>query len=264
MLEKPAGHKLEQHRELVELARRKHLHLQMIYLFRYMSATLEMLKRVKSGELGAIYEFRARLPKPLSDYQSFVEELKLYPGGIFFEMAGHVIDMMVTILGRPRSVHAHMRHHHMQPGTFVDNGLAIFEYDHAFGIVEVPQLEVTTGSRRIEVYGTKGAVVIPHLGSGHLQNKSLQPVEVFLEPKGEWQRLDLTAATLQIADLRELVAVTRRQKEPDYSVRYVASLIGGRSAPIKERRCGRAETIASWSRRSIARDPLAPSLLPVQ
>src|SRR5262245_44789431 len=37
MLEKPAGNELAAHRALIDLARRKHLHVQMIYLFRYMS-----------------------------------------------------------------------------------------------------------------------------------------------------------------------------------------------------------------------------------
>ncbi|OAI48355.1 hypothetical protein AYO44_07210 [Planctomycetaceae bacterium SCGC AG-212-F19] len=97
MLEKPAGDNLEEHKKLIELAQRKHLHVQMIYLFRYMPAVLEMLKRTKAGELGRVYEFRARLPKDIRDYQRFVDELKPYKGGIFFEMAGHVIDMMYPV-----------------------------------------------------------------------------------------------------------------------------------------------------------------------
>jgi predicted dehydrogenase len=199
---------------------RQGLHLQMIYLFRYMSATLEMLRRARSGELGAIYEFRARLPKQLSEYARFEEELKLYRGGIFFEMAGHVIDMMVAILGEPRSVHSHMAHHDPRPGGFVDNGLAVFEYDHAFGIIEVPQLEVATATRRIEVYGTKGAVVIPHLGSGHLPNRSLQPVEVFSAASGAWETIPLEAATLHTRDLREFTAVVRGEKAPEYGLEH--------------------------------------------
>jgi predicted dehydrogenase len=103
LLEKPAGDDLEAHRRLVDLARRKHLHLQMLYLFRYMSAVQEMLKRVRKGELGQVYEFRARLPKDLRDYERFVEELKPYKGGMFFEMAGHVIDMLVAVLGSAAS-----------------------------------------------------------------------------------------------------------------------------------------------------------------
>jgi predicted dehydrogenase len=102
LLEKPAGTDLTEYRRLIDLAQRKHLHVQMLYLFRYMSAVLELVQRVRKGELGRIYAFRARLPKDLASYQRFVEELRLYKGGMFFEMAGHVIDLMAALLGRPR------------------------------------------------------------------------------------------------------------------------------------------------------------------
>jgi len=218
MLEKPAGDTLEEHRKLVELARSKKLHLQMIYLFRYMSAVQEMLGRAKKGEFGRVYEFRARLTKELSEYARWVAEVGRYKGGIFFEMAGHVIDMMVAVLGKPKSVMPFMGHHHTQgPEGFVDNGLAVFGFDHAWGIIEVPALEVVPHSRRIEVYGTGGALAIPHLGSGHLPNKNVQPIDV-CRSGGRWERLELPAATLQIADLREFVAVARGRKEPEFSL----------------------------------------------
>jgi predicted dehydrogenase len=225
LLEKPAGARLEDHRQLIELARRKHLHVQMIYLFRYMSATLEMLRLARRGELGRIYEFRARLPKDLPSYARFEEELKLYRGGIFFEMAGHVIDMMVRVLGPPKAVSPHLAHHHQAEGalvgsSFVDNGLAVFDYEHAFGIIEVPALEVASETRRIEVYGTQGVCVIPHLGSGHLGNEAVQPIEVFRVGAGKWERTNLPAATLQIADLREFAACVARKKEADYGFEH--------------------------------------------
>jgi predicted dehydrogenase len=218
MLEKPAGVSLDEHRKLIALAREKKLQVQMIYLFRYMSAVREMLARAKREEFGRVYEFRARLPKALGDYQRNVEEVSRYKGGIFFEMAGHVIDMMVSILGRPASAAPFLAHHHREePATFIDNGLAVFGFDRAWGIVEVPALEVAPHSRRIEVYGSEGAFVIPHLGSGHLANKNVQPVEV-TRGGGAWERLELPAQTLQILDLREFAAVTSGRKRPDYSM----------------------------------------------
>src|SRR5438874_1887304 len=131
LLEKPAGDDLGAFRRLADLARRKHLHLQMLYLFRYMSAVQELLRRVRKGELGQVYEFRARLPKDLGDYARFVEELKPYKGGMFFEMAGHVIDMMVAVLGKPRSASGFLAHHHKGPPKgYIDNGVAVFGYEH--------------------------------------------------------------------------------------------------------------------------------------
>jgi predicted dehydrogenase len=218
LLEKPAGEDLDEFRRLIDLAQRKHVHLQMIYLFRYMSAVLEMIRHVRRGELGRIYEFRARLPKDLPSYDRYVRELGRYQGGIFFEMAGHVIDLMVALLGRPRSVTPFLAHHHAEPGMFVDNGLAVFGFSNAWGLIEVPALEVAPQSRRIEVYGTRGACVIPHLGSGHLANRDVQPIEIYREGAPAWRRIDLPARTLQISDLREFAECVAGKKAPDYSM----------------------------------------------
>ncbi len=217
MLEKPAGTAMLPFSDLIDLALRKHLHVQMIYLFRYMSAVQELFAQAGRGELGHIYSFRARIPKDLPTYQRFVEELKSYPGGIYFEMAGHLIDMMVRVIGPAQEVKTALAHHHTEPPkSFVDNGAAIFVGKDALGIVEVPAMEVAQNSRRVEVYGTKGAFIIPHLGSGHLANKNVQLAQVFQPGKG-WKDLELPAATLQISDLREFAAVIARRKDPDFS-----------------------------------------------
>ncbi len=221
LLEKPAGTNLDEYRRLIDQAQKKHLHVQMIYLFRYMAAVQEMLQRVRKNELGRIYHYRARLPKDLPSYKRYVEELSEYKGGMFFEMAGHVIDMMIAMLGAPRRITPFLAHHHREgPETFIDNGVAIFEYPNAWASVEVPALEVAPHSRRLEVFGTEGALVIPHLGSGHLANRNVQPVEFFRRGQKEWQTLALTARTLQISDLREFAAVVAGKKRPDFSMEH--------------------------------------------
>lgn len=218
MLEKPAGVDLAGFRGLIDLATSKHLHVQMIYLFRYMTAVQEMFRLVRSGALGHVYSFRARLPKDLRTYAHFVEELAPYPGGMFFEMAGHVIDMMVRVVGPATQVKSILAHDHTEPpASYVDNGAAIFECGRALGVIEVPALEVAPASRRVEVYGTEGAFVIPHLGSGHLANKDVQLAQAYRKGDREWKNLELPAATLQISDLREFAAVVRRRKQPEFS-----------------------------------------------
>ena len=221
MLEKPAGVDFDEHRRLIDLAHQKQLHVQMIYLFRYMSAVQELLTRAKRKEFGNLYEFRGRLPKDLPSYARYVDELGRYKGGIYFEMAGHLVDMLVALFGKPRQVRGFMAHHHRaEPKDFVDHGMALFEFDHGFGIIEVPALEVVPATRRIEVYGTEGALIIPHLGSGHLANKTIQPVEVFRTGNPAWQTIELPAATLQIADLREFAAIVLKNKTPDFSMEH--------------------------------------------
>lgn len=220
LLEKPAGDQLAPFQHLIQAAQSKRLQVQLIYLFRYMSAIQELLNRVRRGDLGQIYEFRARLPKDISTYDEYVRDLGHYPGGIFFEMAGHVVDLLVTIMGKPRSITPFLAHHHPAPGTFIDNGVALFGQEHGWGMIEVPALEVAPHSRRIEVYGTQGACVIPHLGSGHLGNRNVQPIDLFQQGMADWETIELPAATLQISDLREFAAVISGRKAPDYSAEH--------------------------------------------
>jgi predicted dehydrogenase len=221
LLEKPAGANLDDFRRLIELAQLKHLHVQMIYLFRYMSAVQEMFQRVRNGELGRVYHYRARLPKDLTLYDTYVDELGRYKGGMFFEMAGHIIDMMVAMLGTPKRVTPFLAHHHREgPAGFIDNGVAVFEYANAWASVEVPALEVAPTSRRLEIFGTEGAIVIPQLGSGHLANANVQPIDIYRKGQTDWQTLTLPAQTLQISDLREFAAVLAGKKRPDFTMEH--------------------------------------------
>ena len=223
LLEKPAGETFEPFQKLIDAAQRKHLHIQMIYLFRYMSAVQELLRRVRRGELGQIYEFRARLPKDPRGYDEYVRDLGRYPGGIFFEMAGHVVDLLITLMGRPQAITPFLAHHNpavsnnKAANEFIDNGVAVFTQASGWGIIEVPALEVAPYSRRVEVYGTEGACTIPHLGSGHLGNRQVQPIEVFRKGQPNWETLEPPAATLQISDLREFAAVIMKNKAPDFT-----------------------------------------------
>jgi hypothetical protein len=98
--------------------------------------------------------------------------------------------------------------------------LAVFGFERAWAIIEVPSLEVVPHQRRFEVYGTQGACIIPHLGSGHLANKNVQPIEVCRAGQANWELIDLPAQVLQIKDLREFAATVTGRKEPDYSTEH--------------------------------------------
>lgn len=216
LLEKPAGIDLAEFRRLHEEARRRKLHLQMIYLFRYMPAVKKLRELVRAGALGKIYQFRGRLPKDRRLYDEYVNELGRYPGGIFFEMAGHLMDMAIGCLGPPREVHGFLAHHRDQPGGFIDHGLAVLKFDGAFAQIDVSALESCPDARRIEVFSSNGAASIPNLGSGHLKNTDVQTLELFQAGDAAWRRLDLPAQPLQIDDLREFAAVIGG-KSPEFS-----------------------------------------------
>lgn len=221
LLEKPFGCNLAETRATFNLAREKNVHLQLAYLFRYMSAVEEMLTRAKRGDIGPIYEFRGRLPKDFRLYDEHVATLGHYRAGIFFEMAGHLIDFMCSLLGKPQEIKSILGHFHPTRAAadtrdFVDTGAALFGFERAVGVIEVPALEIVQDQRRIEVYGTDGALVIPHLGSGHLSNDAIQPLDVLNRGATTWERLPLKQAVLQIRDLREFAAVVAGKKAPNY------------------------------------------------
>jgi predicted dehydrogenase len=218
LLEKPGGVDVDSFAALLDLAADRGVTVQLAYLFRRMVAIERLMAAHRAGELGRVYAFRGRLPKPVDEYDAFVTDLGRYNGGIFFEMAGHLVDFLVTLCGPPRGVVSRMCHHADQEDTrFVDNGMALIECEHALGVLEVTALETATDSRRIEVYGTEGAFVIPHLGSGHVANNAVQPYEQFSRSTGRWTRHEPLAVPLQIGDLREFRAVVRGEKAPDYS-----------------------------------------------
>jgi len=231
MLEKPAGVNLIDYQTLVADAREQGLCVQLIYLFRYMSAVVEMLQLAASGALGEIYEFRARMPKDVRLYDEYIPWYSGYQGGMYFEMAGHAVDIMVTMLGRPERITPFLTQHRDDKISWTDHGVAVFEYPRAFGIIEVNALEIAPSTRHFEVYGSRGACTIPDLGSGHLDNPTTQPLDVYLEdgaypdctvesPVAGWRRLDLSAAILQITDLREFAACVAGGKAPQYSLEH--------------------------------------------
>ncbi|MEZ6070000.1 MAG: hypothetical protein R3C10_06905 [Pirellulales bacterium] len=189
-----------------------------------------MLRLATSGALGEIYEFRARLPKDVRLYEEYVPWYSIYQGGMYFEMAGHIVDMMVTMLGRPERITPFLAQHRSHSTRWVDHGVAVFEYPRAFGIIEVNALEI---ARCAALRGLRqpSACTIPNLGSGHLANSATQPLDFYLDdggyPEGSvdspiagWRRLDLPAAVLQITDLREFAACVAGQREPQYSFEH--------------------------------------------
>jgi hypothetical protein len=114
-----------------------------------------------------------------------------------------------------------LRHHHAAgPADYVDNGIALIEFAQGLAEIDITGLEVAPGSRRIEVFGTGGAVVIPHLGSGHLENGAAQPLEVCRAGDTTWTRLSPPASVLQLSDLREFAAVLAGRKVPDFPLEH--------------------------------------------
>lgn len=208
-LDKPPGISLASFHRLLDEAQRRRLTIQMGYMLRYNPAFQLCFEAVREGWLGEIFEVHAVMSKQLgaADRRRLLE----YPGGSMLELGCHVIDAVVTVLGKPDRVTPHVRQTRTDLDDLADNQLAVFDYPQATATVRSSMVEVDGGARRqFVVCGTQGTFEI----------KPLEPPEATLSlakacgpyRKGR-QTLSLPKMTGRYdGEFADLAAVIRGQK----------------------------------------------------
>jgi predicted dehydrogenase len=163
-LDKPAGESLEHFRRILGKADRAGLTVQMGYMYRFNPAVQFLRECLGKGWLGEVFEVHTVMSKVIPTGPSR-QELDDYPGGVMFELGGHIVDLVVGVLGRPDAVKAYPRRVITDAGdTLVDNMLAVFEYPRATATVKSTAVEVEGGARRhFVVCGTEGTCHIQPL-----------------------------------------------------------------------------------------------------
>jgi len=145
-------------------AEERGLTVQMGYMLRYNPAFQLLFQAHREGWLGEILEIDAMMGK-LAD-PATRRNIGALPGGGMFELACHVIDAAVTLLGKPSEVHAFSTP--TQPGGAVkDNQLAVLVYPKTTVTIRCNHADPFGGPRRrFQVAGTLGAMEIQPLESG--------------------------------------------------------------------------------------------------
>lgn len=180
LMDKPAGTRLPPFREVIEAARARRLTVQLGYMLRYNPA-FEFLERiVQEGWLGRIFSVEGIMGKSVS--LSGREPLYPYSGGVMFELACHLVDATVSLLGRPVAVHSHGRHVGAFEDALLDNQLAVLEYPHALATVRSALVDVDGFRRRqFVVCGDQGTLEI----------RPMEPPKARLildRPRGEYSK----------------------------------------------------------------------------
>ena len=158
-LDKPGGESLPAFKALLADATRRKLTVQMGYMFRYNPAFQLCFRLLREGALGEVFSIDTAMSKLIGASER--QALLLYRGGSMFELGCHVIDSVVTILGRPDKVTPHRRSVSALADGWCDNDLAVLEYPRATVTVRSAMVEVDGGSRRnFIVCGTKGTLDI--------------------------------------------------------------------------------------------------------
>lgn len=156
--DKPAGDDWAHWRRVVALAGEKCVHIQMGYMFRYHHGFRQIAEWARGGLLGEIFSVRAHMSTWLTPAAR--EVISVHAGGIFYDLAGHMLDQIVWLLGRPQRVTAFLRNDTGLVPAFMDNTLAVFEFERAMAFVDIAAMEARPMARRFEVYGSKGSAIL--------------------------------------------------------------------------------------------------------
>ena len=216
ILEKPAGVDLDQLYRIHALAHEKKLHLNMAYMWRYNPAIQEILRLHAMGDLGQVCQYRGHIPKPKAWHKELALEYTLYHGAAYFEMAGHLIDLMVAFLGEPTRVLPALGRHYGERQD-VDNAMVIHECSDGLGMVDTTAMQIGM-DRRVEVHGTGGTALHEPLGSNNLRLFLEKEIDGY--PAGEWVEREFTPEQAKVGSLLREMAACIDGKTPDFSLAH--------------------------------------------
>ena len=216
--DKPAGDDWAQWQQVVARAQQQNVLIQMGYMLRYHDGFHQIAEWTRSGLLGRVYSLRAHMSTSIPASRRAI--INAHRGGIFYELAGHMLDQVIWFLGRPARITSFLRTDDAESGErlegFVDNTLGVFEFEHAMALVDIAAMETQPMARRFEVYGTAGSAIL---------------VEPF-EP-GSMIRLCLADASQGYAAGEQQIPIRARSRQELYELELEAFLrtIAGEQEP---------------------------------
>jgi len=216
-LDKPAGPTLAPFQKLLESAKLQGLAVQMGYMLRYNPAFEFMFKAVREGWFGEIMEIDAMMGKKAGE--GMRKELSAFPGGGFFELACHILDAAIHILGKPKKVHGfNLRTREKKGDGFADNQLAVLKYEKATATLRCNHNDpFGFPRRRFNLAGTRGGMEIHPLESGRF---NLNLDQEWGKYKKGTQTVQLKGGRSYLAEFKDLARVIRVEKKLEWSYRH--------------------------------------------
>ena len=158
-MDKPASGTLEEYKYVLDTAKEKNLVVQLGYMYRYNEAIMDLLGRIRRGELGEIYSINAEMStRHPAQYRKWLTN---FGGGIMYILGSHLVDLIVYILGEPDKITSFLKRTGLDGVDVEDNNFALLEYDKALARIYVSSVEVNGfGRRKFVVSGSLGTVDI--------------------------------------------------------------------------------------------------------
>ena len=160
-MEKPGGADLAEFTELIQTMRQTGKVLHIGYMYRYNPYIMDLLERIKRGELGQILCVEAQMSCfHRREIRQWLQEL---PGGMMFYLGCHLVDLILQIQGQPkRIIPMNMSTHYNTDAP--DFGMVIMEYENGISCAKANAREFGGYARRqLVVTGTEGTVEIKPL-----------------------------------------------------------------------------------------------------
>lgn len=213
-LEKPAGESLGQFKRLFDVSSRQKLVVQMGYMYRNNPAMQFCFQAVRDGWLGDIFEVHGVMNRRLSDSER--TRWLPYRGGVMFQLGCHLIDALVTVLGKPERVTPYTRQTRPGPHELADSQLAVLEYPKATATIRVAMMDAAGMPRReFTVCGDQGTIEIHPIEPPRLRLSLVRPRGKY---KAGSQEVDLPSMPGRYdQQILEWAQIIRGQRETPYS-----------------------------------------------
>jgi predicted dehydrogenase len=211
-IDKPAGSNLALFKEILDTAARKHLAVQMGYMYRFNPAIVMMRDFLKKGWLGDVFEIHTVMSKVVAPATRV--KLGEYPGGIMFELGCHILDLVVGVLGAPTKVTGFNQHASSIDDKLVDNMLMTLQYPKGIASVKSSAMEVDGFARRhFSLCGTEGTIHIQPLDNPQLRVAFSKPHGAY---KKGYQDVKFNGYPRYVGDAADLAKIIRNEKEPEF------------------------------------------------
>lgn len=213
LIDKPGGRNPEDVRQLLGLAQRHHVLVQVGYAYHYSPAMAKARAILASGALGELTSGRFHSATPAGVTRDDVWlRLDGVLGGLIYTIAAHQIENVIDLFGRPRVRAAALRRWPARGSRYEDAAAAILELDggwlatlDANGWEAHPWLSTWS----IEVQGTNGSLWVGVFAPARVDLFLREPVEPYAAGWTRWSDPGFDSALLYRAELDDLLGRVR-------------------------------------------------------
>lgn len=182
-IEKPGGTNPVDFEKLIDTVKKNKTVFHTGYMYRYNPYIMELKEQIKNGELGDIASVEAQMncfhPKEVRRW------LGNFQGGMMFFLGCHLVDLIYSIMGKPKKIIPLNKCSGIDGVTAEDFGMAVFEYANGVSFAKASAVELGGFERRqLVVSGTKKTVELKPL-EWYTEDGTLV-TERYVRESGDW------------------------------------------------------------------------------